>query len=70
MHSTHNEGKSVIAKRFVITYKELNLQMTLISENLYYDKLDDIVNKCNNTYHRRIKIKLVDVAEPCKNIKI
>ena len=28
---------------------------------MYIDKLDDIVNKCNNTYHRTIKIKPVDV---------
>ena len=33
--------------------------MTLISKNVYIDKLDDIVNKCNNTYDRTIKMKLV-----------
>ena len=35
--------------------------MTLISENVYTDKLDDIVNKYNNTYHSTIKIKPVDI---------
>ena len=35
--------------------------MTLISENVYTDKLDDIVNKYNNTYHSTIKIKSVDI---------
>ena len=35
--------------------------MTSISKNVYIDKLDDIVNKCNNTYHRTIKMKPVDV---------
>ena len=30
-------------------------------ENVYFDKLDDIVNKCNNTYHSRNKIKPIDV---------
>ena len=35
--------------------------MTSISENVYIDKLDDIVNKCNNTYQRTIKMKLLDV---------
>ena len=35
--------------------------MTSISKNSYIDKLDDIVNKCDNTYHRTIKMKLVDV---------
>ena len=28
---------------------------------MYINKLDDIVNKCNNTYHRTIKMKPVDV---------
>ena len=35
--------------------------MTSISKNVYIDKLNDIVNKCNNTYHRAIKMKPVDV---------
>ena len=35
--------------------------MTSISKNAYINKLDDIVNKYNNTYHRPIKIKPVDV---------
>ena len=35
--------------------------MTSISKNLCIDKLDDIVNKCNNTYHSAIKMKPVDV---------
>ena len=35
--------------------------MTSISKNVYIDKLDDIVNKYNNTYHRTIKKKPVDV---------
>ena len=35
--------------------------MVSISKNVYIDKLDDIVNKCNNTYHKTIKIKPVDI---------
>ena len=35
--------------------------MTLISKNVYIDKLDNIVNKYNNKYHRIIKIKHVDI---------
>ena len=35
--------------------------MSLISKNVYVDKLDDIVNKYNNAYHRTIKMKAVDV---------
>ena len=35
--------------------------MSSISKNVHIDKLDDIVNKYNNTYHSTIKIKPVDV---------
>ena len=35
--------------------------MTSISKNVYNDKLDEIVNKYNSTYHRTIKMKPVDV---------
>ena len=35
--------------------------MTCLSKNWYIDKLDDIINKCNNTCHSTIKMKLVDV---------
>ena len=36
--------------------------MTTVSKNTYFDVLDDIVNKHNNTVHRTIKIKPVDVT--------
>ena len=62
MYSTYNEGKSVSAKRFIRTLKnKMYKYMTSISKNVYIDKLDDIVNKHNNTYHSTIKIKPVDV---------
>ena len=35
--------------------------MTSVSKNVYIDKSDDIVKKYNNTYHRTIKIKLLDL---------
>ena len=35
--------------------------MNSMSKNVYIDKLDDIVNKYNNTCHNTIKMKLVDV---------
>ena len=35
--------------------------MTSVSKNVYIDKLDDIVHEYNNTYHRTIKTKPVDV---------
>ena len=37
--------------------------MTSTSKNVYIDKLDGIVNKCNNTYHKTTNMKLVD-AKP------
>ena len=58
----HNEGKSVVAERFIRTLKnKIYKYMTSISKNVYIDKLDDIVNKYNNTYHSTIKMKPVDV---------
>ena len=60
--STHNEGKSVFAERFIWTLKnKIYKYMTSVSKNVYIDKLDDIVNKCNNIYHSTIKIKLINV---------
>ena len=37
--------------------------MTAISKNVYFDVLDDIVNKYNNTVRRNIKMKLIDVTD-------
>ena len=56
MYSTNNERKSVIAERFIKTLKtKIYKYMTSISKNVYIDKLDDIVNKYNNTYLSTIK---------------
>ena len=64
MYSTHNEGKSVVAERFVTTLKgKIYKYMTSISKNVYIDKLDDIVNGYNNTYHTTIKMKPIDVKD-------
>ena len=64
MYLIHNEGKYVVAERFTRTLKtKIYKYMTSVSKNVYIDKLDDIVNKYNNTYHRRIKMKPVDVKD-------
>ena len=64
MHSTHNEGKSVVAERFIRTLKnKIYKHMTAVSKNVYIDKLDDIVNEYNNTYHRTIKMKPIEVKD-------
>ena len=62
MYSTHNEGKSVVAERFIRTLKnKLYKHMMTTGKNIYYDVLDDIVNKYNNTKHNTIKTKPTDV---------
>ena len=63
MYSMHNDkGKSFVAERFIRNLKnKIYKYMTSISKNAYIDKLDDIVNKYNNTYHSTIKMKPTDV---------
>ena len=62
MHSTNNEGTFDVDERFIRTLKnEIYKYMTSISKNVYIDKLADILNKYNNTYHSTIKINPVDV---------
>ena len=64
MYSVHNEGKPVVAERFIRTLKnKIYKYMTSVSKNVYIDKLDDIVNEYNNSYHRTIKMKPVDVKD-------
>ena len=64
MHSTHNEGKYVVAERFIRTLKnKIAKYLTSISKNVYIDKLDDIVNKYNNAYLKTIKMKPVEVNQ-------
>ena len=64
MYSIHNEGKSIVAERFVRTLKtKIYKYLTSISKNMHIDKLDDIINEYNNKYHRTIKIKPVDVED-------
>ena len=62
MYSTYNEGKPVVAERFIRTLKnKIYKHMTAVSKNVYFDVLDDIVDEYNNTYHKTIKMKPVDV---------
>ena len=62
MYSTHNEEKFVVAETIIRSLEnKIYKCMTSISKNVNIDKLDDIMNKYNNTYHNTIKIKPVDV---------
>ena len=64
MYSIHNEGKPVVTERFIRNLKtKIYKYMTSISKNVYINKLDDTVNEYDNTYHRTIKMKPVDVKD-------
>ena len=64
MYSTNNDGKSGVAERFIRTIKnKIYKYMTSISKNVYIDKLEDMVNEYNNTHHRTIKMKPIDVKD-------
>ena len=62
MYSTYNEGKSVVAERFIRRLKnKIYKHMAALSKKVYFKVIDDIVDKYNNTYHNSIKMKLMDV---------
>ena len=64
MYSTYNEGKSVVAERFIRTLKnKLYKHMTATGKNVYYEVLDDVVSKYNNTKHSTIKMKPIDFGD-------
>ena len=64
MYSIYNKGKSVVAERFIRTLKnKLYKHMTASGKNVYYDVLDDVVNKYNNTKHSTIKMKPIYVGD-------
>ena len=71
MYLTYNEGKSVVAERFIRTLKnKLYKHMTASGKNVHYDVLDDVVNKYNNTKHSTIKMKPKDVKNDNKRVYI
>ena len=62
MYSAHNEGKSIVAERFIkILKNKISKYMTSLSKNVHIGKLDNIVSIYNNTYYKKIKMKPVDV---------
>ena len=69
MYSTYNEGTSVVSERMIKTLKKkIYKYMTWLSRNVYIDKLDYIVNKYRNTYHRTIKMKPINAkSSTCTN---
>ena len=64
MYSTDNKVKSLVAEIFIRTLKsKIYKYMTSKSKNVYIDKLDDIADEYNNTYHTTIKIKPINVKD-------
>ena len=64
MYSTFDEGKSVVAERFIrILNNKIFKHMATISKIVYFDVLEDIVNECNNTVHTTIKMKPINVTD-------
>ena len=62
MYSKFNEGKSDVTERFIRTLKnKIYKHMTVISKIDYFNVLDDIVDEYNNTYHKTINMKPIDV---------
>ena len=71
MYSTFNEGKSVLAERFIRTLKnKLYKHMTATGKRVYCDVVDDVVNEYNNTKHNIIKTKPKDVKDDNKRVYI
>ena len=64
MYSTYNEGKSVVAERFIIRIlkNKIYKHMTAVSKNAYFDVLEFIADKYNNTFRTTIKMKPIDVT--------
>ena len=64
MYLINNEGKLVVAERFIRTLKtKIYKYMTSVSKNVHIDKLDDMVDEDNNTYHKTIKMKSVNLKD-------
>ena len=71
MYSTYDQGKSVVAERFIRTLKnKLYKHMMATGKNVYYNVLDDVVNEYNNTKHNTIKMKPKDVGYNNKRVYI
>ena len=62
--STYNEGKSAVSEKFIRTLKNnIFKHMAAIKQNIYFDVLDDIVDKYKNTVHKTIKMEPIEVTD-------
>ena len=63
MYSTYHKWNSVVAESFLRTLKnKIFKPMTAISKIVYFDVLNDILDKYNNTVHRTIKMKPIEIT--------
>ena len=74
MHLIHNQGKYVVAERFIRTLKtEIYKYMNSMSNNVHIDKLDDIANEYNNTYQlkrNQLMLKMIHILTLIKKFMI
>ena len=56
MYSTHNEGKSVIAEKFI---KTLKTKMTINNSKSYLSYMNKLLYQYNNTYHHSVNKKII-----------
>ena len=62
MYPTYYEGKYVLSERFIRTLKNrISKHMAVVSKNINFDVLNNIVDNYNNAYHITIKMKPIDV---------
>ena len=62
INSAYNEGKSYFSERFIkILKNKVYKHMTAVWKKIYFNVLNDIVDKYNNTFHRTVKMKRTDV---------
>ena len=63
MYSAYNEETFFVVERFIRTLKnKIFKHMTAVSKNAHFNVLDDILDEYNNTVHRTIKMKPIDVT--------
>ena len=64
MYLAYNEGKSVVAERFIKTLKnKIHKHMAAVSKNVYFNTLNDIVGEYNSTHHKTIRTKPIDAKK-------
>ena len=70
LYSTHNEGKSVIAERFIKQLKaKIYEKMTSTNSKSYLAYLNKLVDQCNNIYHHSINKKPINTDDSALTVK-